>query len=327
MEINIKQAVSNFYPNPSYEQIYFEAVTNALDAGADKISIQIKLVSFDRPDTLEVEIKDNGIGFVDKNFYKFSKLLEVESKDHKGLGRLVYLAYFKEVEIESLYEGSKKRKFIFDSDFDGKCEPTSEQGDSGSSLRFGGYLKDKVYRYAFLTPKDIKENLLNNFFSLFFRKKQRGDSLQIDISLKVTIPNPDVDFVSSNVTLTLADLPDLKRTTFQALEIHLFEEFDIHYSVKREPEKEKNIYTAVCIDDRAIEYELIPIESIPKGYQLRFLFVSGYFEGKTNASRQKLELPDEITERQLKAKLREEIGHIINQEIPKVKSDVTVPEA
>ncbi len=32
--------------------------------------------------------------FVDRNFEKFSNLLEIEEKDHKGVGRLVYLNYF-----------------------------------------------------------------------------------------------------------------------------------------------------------------------------------------------------------------------------------------
>jgi hypothetical protein len=41
MKININNAIATFFSNPSYEQIYFEAVANALDAGADEISIEI----------------------------------------------------------------------------------------------------------------------------------------------------------------------------------------------------------------------------------------------------------------------------------------------
>ena len=101
MEINLGKAVSTFYPNPSYEQVYFESIANALDAGADEITIDIRINSFDCPETLEVTVSDNGLGFVDKSFEKFSRLLEVDSNDHKGLGRLVYLSYFKKVDVIS----------------------------------------------------------------------------------------------------------------------------------------------------------------------------------------------------------------------------------
>jgi anti-sigma regulatory factor (Ser/Thr protein kinase) len=113
-----------------------------LDAGADEISIQIKIDSFDKPDTLKLIIKDNGKGFIDRNFKKFSKLLEVDNNDHKGLGRLVYLVYFDKVEVESYYEGRKKRIFTFDSSFNGKSKVGNEERISGSSLYFDGYLKD-----------------------------------------------------------------------------------------------------------------------------------------------------------------------------------------
>jgi hypothetical protein len=41
MEINLNEAIPTFHPNPSYEQVYFEAVANCLDAGADDIYIYI----------------------------------------------------------------------------------------------------------------------------------------------------------------------------------------------------------------------------------------------------------------------------------------------
>jgi DNA topoisomerase VI subunit B len=177
MKININKAISIFHPNPSYEQVYFESVANAIDACAERISIQIKIESFDKPETIELIIEDNGIGFSDKNFEKFSKLLEVESTHHKGLGRLVYLSYFKEVKIESIYKESdrlNKREFVFNSKFTGKENTVvslSEEKESGSILNFTSYSRGKVYSYAYLTPEKIKDSLIRQFFPLLFKKK------------------------------------------------------------------------------------------------------------------------------------------------------------
>lgn len=104
------------------------------------------------------------------------------------------------------------------------------------------------------------------------------------------------------------------------MSVDFYANFDIHYSIDYNLEKDKSIYTAICIDNRALKYELVLIDSIPHGYQMRFLFISEYFEGKANSSRQKIDLPDEITERNLKAKLRAEIGNIIETNIPSVKT-------
>jgi hypothetical protein len=321
MKININNAIATFFSNPSYEQIYFEAVANALDAGADEISIQIKIDSFDKPDTLKLIIKDNEKGFIDRNFKKFSKLLEVDNNDHKGLGRLVYLVYFDKVEVESYYEGRKKRIFTFDSSFNGKSKVGNEERISGSSLYFDGYLKDRIYTYDYLIPNKIKENLIQHFFSLFFRKKENGDKLNFCIDLDVISPKPSQEFFSSKIIFSLDDLPKLEKTNFSDLSLGLFENFDIHYSVQKNIEYERSIYTAVCIDDRTIELDLVPIEAIPNGCQLKFIFISEYFKGKTNASRQKIELPDELTERNLKESLRKEISNIINLKLPRIILD------
>jgi hypothetical protein len=320
MKINLSKAISTFHPSPSYEQIYFEAVANALDAGADKISLRIKIESFDNPKSLELIVEDNGTGFIDKNFNKFSRLLEVESNDHKGLGRLVYLSYFDKINIESYYDKSKKRIFTFDSNFNGESQELENAEErSGSTLYFSKYIKEKIYSYDYLIPEKVKKSLIEQFFPLFFRKKERGEILNIEISLTVDSPNYEYDFYSCKINFNLNDLPKLEKATFQDLSVDFYSNFDIHYSIDYNLEKDRSIYTAICIDNRALKYELILIDSIPHGYQMRFLFISEYFEGKANSSRQKIDLPDEITERNLKAKLRAEIGIIIETNVPSVK--------
>ena len=52
MEIETGSAIKLFFPNPSLSLVYFEAIANALDAGATDISIEINIQSFDNPKSL-----------------------------------------------------------------------------------------------------------------------------------------------------------------------------------------------------------------------------------------------------------------------------------
>ena len=89
MTIDIKNASQIFFQNSSLEMVFYEAVANSIDAGATTIDIQIKIESLKKPETLVLEIIDNGEGFTDKNADKFSSLLKPENNDHKGLGSRV----------------------------------------------------------------------------------------------------------------------------------------------------------------------------------------------------------------------------------------------
>ena len=100
--------------------VYYEAIANSIDAGADRIEIKIQLVSITSPETLEITIGDNGEGFTDQNFKNFSTLLEHKDKYHKGLGRLVYLQYFDKIEVESKFM-TGSRNFVFNSEFNKEC--------------------------------------------------------------------------------------------------------------------------------------------------------------------------------------------------------------
>ena len=109
MEVNIKQALKIFFSKSSFEMIYFEAFANALDANATEFNIEISLSSRDDLRNMVITLSDNGVGFDDIRFEKFSKLFDVEDQSHKGLGRLVYLCYFDEVQVKSVFDNSKQR--------------------------------------------------------------------------------------------------------------------------------------------------------------------------------------------------------------------------
>ncbi len=75
MEVNVKQAQKMFFSKSSFEMIYFEAFANALDAGATTININIKLSDKEQKQNLCLTIEDNGCGFTDEHFRKFSNCL------------------------------------------------------------------------------------------------------------------------------------------------------------------------------------------------------------------------------------------------------------
>ena len=86
MKINVCNARKQFLEQSALQRVYIEAVANAFDVNASIIDIDIKIDSFAVPDSLTITTKDNGEGFTDKRFKKFSKLLEIEDQKHKGLG-------------------------------------------------------------------------------------------------------------------------------------------------------------------------------------------------------------------------------------------------
>ena len=94
MKVKLGQAVKMFFGNSSLEMLYFEAVANALDAGAREIKINIAAKANNQPESIQIIISDNGVGLTDERYQRFSNLFDVDDRSHKGLGRLVYLCYF-----------------------------------------------------------------------------------------------------------------------------------------------------------------------------------------------------------------------------------------
>ena len=141
MKAKIGQAVKMFFGNSSLEMVYFEAIANALDANATDIKINIQADSYKNSKTLKDWIDDNGVGFTDARFEKFSNLFDVDDANHKGLGRLVYLCYFETVAVESYYEDTYLRKFQFTDSFDGKSEVEEIAiHKSGTTFAMSGYI-------------------------------------------------------------------------------------------------------------------------------------------------------------------------------------------
>ncbi|OEK06709.1 ATP-binding protein [Roseivirga misakiensis] len=319
MDVNISKAADLFFPNPSLELVYFEAIANAMDAGSTKIDLKIKANDLQDINQFSVEISDNGEGFREDNFNKFKKLLETEEKDHKGVGRLVFLKYFSTIDVESYYDG-KKRSFRFDRSFDGdsQIEKTAET-QSGSVLKFSGYKKDKIKAYNYLRPLALKRSILLHFFPLLYQKKLANKELVISISLETTSPKPGYHYIPDFQSIKLSDLPTLQVSSFHDNTLSLIDEFHLYYSIEKKEQiaEESMSIIAVCVDNRTVEMKIPGGDSLPEGYELIFLLISDYLTGRVDPSRQQLDLP-EFTIKQLKNVFKKHVGDLLKEHIPEI---------
>lgn len=317
MEINLKNAITKFYPNPSLEMVYFEAIANSIDANANKIEIQIQLESITKPETLEIEIIDNGDGFNEENFNKFSTLLENNDKYHKGLGRLVYLQYFNRVEVES-YHRRGSRKFIFDSEFK-KISTTEvlENSRTSTKLSFLDYSGKGIRSYGDVVPDLLMERVKLNFYPLLYSRKLNKEDLTIIISLIVGEPNVDAGFVNSQSSINASNLPDLKKFEFEEKRLDLYSDFLVYYQIERNHRK-TSIITALSVDGRIVNLGLLSSDDIPSGYEMLFIFSSSFFDGKASNTREDVDL-DRTTFEQIKSVFKDQIKAILKIEVPEIE--------
>jgi hypothetical protein len=314
MRINLKQAVKHFYASPSLDLVFKEAVANSIDAGATNIDIEVSISEFNKPDTLKIVITDNGAGFTDDRFEKFSKLLEAQEEDHKGIGRLVFLSYFKEIEISSKY-GHKHRTFKYNFDFDESSDIKDlKEASQSTKLTFKKYYKAKIHSHDTLRASAIKKSLLQEFYPRLYLMKQEGKVLAINIILAVNKPDNQYKFTSDKQYISLNDILDLKVETIPDSGLELFDNTELHYSIKK-VQNEKTVITALCIDGRTYNLDIISDENIPFGYEIIFLLHSSYFKGKVSASRQELTF-DEHTKKTITKIFQRTVSEVLKREIP-----------
>ncbi|MDR3256303.1 MAG: ATP-binding protein [Endomicrobium sp.] len=311
MRVKLSKAVKMFFGNSSLEMIYFEAIANALDANATNININIYAENYTLPATLTVSIEDNGIGFTDEKFKKFSNLFDVDETSHKGIGRLAYLCYFDKVLVESNYDKYYHRSFEFSDGFDGESSITkvNEERASNAKLSMSGYTLSKLANYNYIQPSYLKEKILEKFYPRLYKLKQARE--QIAISISATIDKKEAKEV-----LSTQDIPELKIIKAEPPFGLLSNE--IYYRIDETPMSQNKIITAISIDDRNHSVDVIAKENLPSGYNMVFLLFSDSFNGQVDITRENILLPDTYKE-QIKKIFRKNIARIINQELPQIQ--------
>lgn len=312
MKAKLGQAVKMFFGNSSLEMIFFEAIANALDANASEINISISITTLNKPETLEIEISDNGLGFTDERYKKFSNLFDVEENSHKGLGRLVYLCYFNDVKITSYFEGTKKREFDFSESFKEEDFKISvvNKNNSGTLFKMTGYTLQKIAKNEYLNPEYLKTRILEEFYSRLFQLKNNGQEIAINLKSKI-------DGHIDNKKLSDSDIPEFKTIELNS-SINLIDKFILHYSIREVDITKSSLIAAISVDNRTVKVDIVAAENVPLGYEMVFLLFSDYFIGKVDISRQNLTI-SKTEFRDIQNIFRKQVSALIEENIPKIK--------
>ncbi len=323
MKINLRKAVNRFFSNPSFEMIYSEAMANALDANATFMSIDISIKSFDQPESLIIKIQDNGDGFSDENFQRFSSLMNTKDSSHKGLGRLIFLKYFSTVKFDSVFKKDEqfiKRSFLFNERFDGdKKDEMIETADStGANLLFESFNNIQLKAYDDIIPSAIVTYLRNYFLPRLYAIKQASGVFDLRVSLNTEKENPSKKFISSVSSFSLDELPVLQEKVLKNQELDLFKsEFKLLYYIDSSYNEEMKNVTAICIDDRAIELNLLDNQKLPESHKFIFLLISEYLNEKIDDARLNINLSSNELDT-LKRIFFDQISEIISNSVPAI---------
>lgn len=312
MQVKLSQAVKMFFGNSSLEMVFFEAIANALDAEANEITISITAKALNQPETLQIEISDNGLGFTNERYNKFSKLFDVEESSHKGLGRLVYLCYFDDVKVISNYDKVKVREFDFNEGFkeDNFKSSIVPETKSGTVFKMTSYVLQRIAKNEYVSADYLKSRILQEFYSRLFHLKDNGQRVVINI-------NTNIENHKKELILLNSDIPKFKTVELES-SVNLIDTFYLHYSIKEVDPSESSLIAAVSVDNRTVKVDIVAEENIPTGYEMVFLLFSDYFNGKVDAARQNLTI-SKAELKDIQTIFRKKVASIIEENIPKIK--------
>ena len=324
MNVNTRQAIKLFFQNPSLDMVFKEAIANSLDANATKIDVHVFIDSFEKQETLVVEIIDNGEGFTDERYEKFCELLKVDEETHQGVGRLVYLSYFDKISIKSRY-GKELRTFTFDCDFDKEQSDMQKQffddEKRETHIFFEQCSLKRLSSYDVIRPDYLRQQIMQEFYPrLYFMKKDKKDFC---ITFTIEIPHLNRKHVvgAYETKIVPDNILDMQTENVDVSVIKMFESAYLDFAIQKQSTFGRTfLMTALCIDNRTKNLDdIIAYENLPRyDYNIIFILRSSIFNGKIDPSRQTLTLNENIL-KTIKTLFRKKVAEIIEREIPTIK--------
>ena len=327
MDSELSQLKNYLYRNPSFMSIYEEAVKNSLDAESTQIEIVVREKS--KVSDAELTILDNGNGFNQESFNRFSVLGKKVDGEHKGLGRVVYLMYYGEVNIISNYRCNGewlRRNINFNDTFNPKDSPDefkeegSNQEFSQTKLIFRRPIHQKIHDGKFINIYYIRSFLFARFLPEFYARKQNGQDIVI------IIKDGESDIGGNMVTLSSSDFPSFDTKDIDMPGTKLFNGANprakILYTVEKNYQSqynlEENIITAISVDGRSFEVDII--DSLPQGCRVIFLLYSEEIIFKSTPDRSGLDIDSDLLKR-IEKIFRTNVVKIIEERIPEIETE------
>ena len=257
-------------------------------------------------------ISDNGVGFTNDRYEKFSNLFDADEHSHKGLGRLVYLCYFNSIEVTSHYDKTKKREFSFSEEFDEEKFKSTDVPETASGTNFNmtGYTLQKIAKNDFVTPDKLKRRILEEFYSRFFQLIEKKNRFHIKIT-------SNIEGCKGEVVLDESDIPKLSLKELD-YPINLIDKFSLRYSIEKVNPRDRSLIAAISVDNRTFKVDIIADENRPTGYKMVFLLYSDFFTGEIDAVRKKLTI-SKTDLKDVQNIFRKEVASIIEEKIPEIK--------
>ncbi|MDR1383604.1 MAG: ATP-binding protein [Planctomycetaceae bacterium] len=198
-EVDIKDVIKNYDLNAEKGFLFclLEAISNALYCSIKNSSIQITVNIRRQYTTNEIvndednyiqsfKIEDNGTGFIDDNFKKFTR--QIYKTNHtcgKGLGRVSFLKVFNDIEIESIFEENKEifqRTFFFGTEtisIDDK-KPILHNTPKKTTIAFKN-IKPEFQKYTQKNIDFYRDEILKHFYIFLYYLKSENKKFEIKL--------------------------------------------------------------------------------------------------------------------------------------------------
>jgi hypothetical protein len=341
VDINDVVRIYDFADENGFLFCVFEAISNALYCCVNnqdiKITVQFKreyraneLIKDDGNFITAVSVTDNGTGFTNDNFDKFTKTIyKTNHEGGKGWGRVAFLKVFNNVYIESCFEENGahySRNFKFGT---GIIRDTKKETADKDRPKTTIYLKEIKSDFRDDTKKSVEyysDEILNHFYIfLYFLLEQKKE-----FEIKIIDDSGKISEQIINTSKLKAD--KVKKETFTIRDPFSFDGmgevvFDVLHIKTKNIKGNKAFYV---VDERSAG-EIKKLNMPPclledaAGYTFNYyVYLKSDFFGKfLNDSRTKLSLPSEnkssnrifLTEEKILKYIQEKINTFLEYEL------------